>query len=323
VNLPKISISQRTTEPLFKAERPHEDFCINVFNVLRVNEQWHMWYTSYDHTYKGDADSFFCYACSNDGVHWERPDLGLVEYNGNRRNNILIAGRGRGFLGPTVFHEEMAPLAERFKMVCAKAVEEYGFLVFGGTSTDGLQWKLGDNPLLLKNSDTQTVCFRDGDLYRLYVRMWSDSLFKGTRIIGYSESKRFGEFSDPVVIMGPDAEDPADLQFYGTGTSKLAEDLYIMFPQGYYTGTDHVRCHVALSRDGKNFQRVGRQPLIDLGTGFDRNCVYVAPGVFPAEAPGSYWVYYLGTAINHDENWPAKAKYSGGIGRFLLTVAVK
>lgn len=322
MKLPEVTISHRTTEPLFKAERPYEDFCINVCSVLHDNGRWHMWYTAYDHTYRHDDDGFFCYARSNDGVRWERPDLGLTEYGGNKHNNILIASRDlapphRGLLGPTIFLDEAAPPAERFKLVCARPP---GWIVFGGTSPDGVHWALGNEPLLPQTSDTQIVCFRDSNLYRLYVRMWSGEVYTSTRIIGYSESREFGSFPDPVVIMGPEEDDPNDLQFYGSGTAMLENGWYIMFPQGYYTGVDHVLCHVAFSRDGVNFQRLGREPLVGLGQGFDSRCVYVAPGLFPTGQPGSYWVYYLGTAVKHDDNWPDKARYAGGVGRFMLTL---
>ncbi len=32
------------------------------------------------------------YAESKDGIHWEMPDLGIVEYNGSKHNNILLDG---------------------------------------------------------------------------------------------------------------------------------------------------------------------------------------------------------------------------------------
>ena len=35
------------------------------------------------------VSSFFCYAESEDGVHWKRPELGLVEFQGSKQNNIL------------------------------------------------------------------------------------------------------------------------------------------------------------------------------------------------------------------------------------------
>ena len=48
---------------------------------------------------RGQAPGYWrpmCYAESDDGVHWTKPDLGLVEYNGGTRNNIcLIEGEPR------------------------------------------------------------------------------------------------------------------------------------------------------------------------------------------------------------------------------------
>ena len=32
------------------------------------------------------------YAVSKDGLHWEKPELGLVEFEGSRRNNIVFNG---------------------------------------------------------------------------------------------------------------------------------------------------------------------------------------------------------------------------------------
>src|SRR5690625_2883705 len=32
----------------------------------------------------------FCYAFSKDGINWEKPNLGIVEFNGNTNNNIIM-----------------------------------------------------------------------------------------------------------------------------------------------------------------------------------------------------------------------------------------
>lgn len=31
-----------------------------------------------------------CYAYSTDGIRWERPELGLIEFNGSARNNLVM-----------------------------------------------------------------------------------------------------------------------------------------------------------------------------------------------------------------------------------------
>lgn len=52
-----------------------------------------MWYEAYDHNYRSDGDGYLCYSRSSDGVKWEKPNMGLVEYGGNTNNNR--AGRCR------------------------------------------------------------------------------------------------------------------------------------------------------------------------------------------------------------------------------------
>ena len=319
-----MRITQRTNHPLIIADRPYEDFTLGWLSVIKDNGCWHMWYLSYDHNYKDDRDGFICYASSKDGVKWEKPNLGLVEYNGNKDNNIIFAGAAtKGIHGHSIFLDPQAPADERFRMAYVDLVEnteQPGWWVYGATSADGIRWKMIEKPILKYNSDTQVSCFRDGDIYRLYVRMWSEGLYKGKRIIGYTQSPTFGGFPDPKPILSPDAQDPDELQFYNSAVSKLADGLYIMFPSAFYTKTGTVIPHIAYSRDGVTFARPTHEPILPLGKDFDSTTIYVAPGAVPADKPGSYWIYYVGGKVKHDDVWPEKVRYNGGFGRFLLEV---
>ena len=116
---PVLTVLERTTEPLLKADRPWEDFCLSSCQVLKVKGRWHIWYTSFDHHYRDDNDSYFCYARSKDGVHWEKPPLGLVAYDQRKNNNILSFGHNVG----SVFLDEKAPAAERFKALAIRMVK--------------------------------------------------------------------------------------------------------------------------------------------------------------------------------------------------------
>lgn len=332
MEIPRFSISERTAEPLLKAERPYEDFTLGYGNVLRIGGQWHLWYEAIDHDYKNDGDRYLCYARSADGVKWERPNLGLYDYRGDRKNNILLYGpaaMGKGGVdGACVFLDEQAPAAERFKMVFSSSPGLDGkgpneWWVYGAVSADGLRWKMLEQPLLKKNSDTHNVCFRDGGRYRMYVRMWSGAMYEGRRQVGYSESKTFGGFANPTVILEPDEKDPADLHFYNSACAHLGKDLYVMFPSAYSTGTDSICAHAAFSRDGQAFRRAGRLPAVDLGKGFDSKSIYVLPGAVPGEKPNTFWIYYLGKGVQHEKNRPGKVRYDGGLGRFLLTIGEK
>jgi len=317
---PKLTVERRTEEPLLVADRPHEDFCIGYCSVIREAGRWRLWYEAYDHTYRNDADGYLCYAESRDGVHWQKPNLDLVEVNGSRDNNVLISGRETGGIhGHNVFLDPTAPPADRYKIVFTRWLDGQ-WQVFGGASADGFYWRLSDTPLLARNSDTQNVCFRDGDLYRLYVRLWSQPNFGGKRLVGHTASSTFGAFPDPDPILRPSSLDPDNLHLYNNAATRLAEGLYLMLPSAFYTGEDVVRVHAAWSTDGHTFRRLGREPLLDVGRGFDSMGLYVAPGALPADEPNAYWFYYVGTNVGHDQNHPQSVRYAGGLGRFLLRV---
>src|SRR5687767_754313 len=53
--------------------------------ILQVGDEYRMWYSGYD----AEASRHLCYAVSKDGLHWEKPKLGLVTYKGGTANNML------------------------------------------------------------------------------------------------------------------------------------------------------------------------------------------------------------------------------------------
>jgi hypothetical protein len=314
---PRLTISQRTVEPLIKADKPWERYCLGYCQVIRTVKKWRMWYGSFDHRYQNDSENFLCYAESSDGLHWDKPDLGLILYDGSRHNNIILQA---GVIGPSIFIDADAPPSDRYKMAYVKWTGGR-WPVYGATSPDGLHWTLGNTPLLDFNSDTQQTCFRDGAGYRLFVRMWSGRKdFEGRRIVGESFSSSFGGFPPPRQILDVDERDPSNLQFYNSAVTKLRDGLYIAMPSGFYKGEDMSRVHAAISYDGEHFLRVGARPLLDVGSGFDRMALYVAPGAVAAEESGQYWMYYIGSAAGHDKSSPKHLKHTGGIGRFLITI---
>lgn len=48
--------------------------------------------------------AFICYAESEDGIHWVKPELGLHEFRGSKKNNILLTCPGTHFDSTSVMH---------------------------------------------------------------------------------------------------------------------------------------------------------------------------------------------------------------------------
>jgi len=94
---------------------------------------------------KGARELRACYAVSRDGVHWEKPNLGLVEYNGSKENNIvdLLEGRCNLSLMPMIYDPEDPDPNRRFKVAFESS--RHDFRVSVAYSPDGLRWSESPN----------------------------------------------------------------------------------------------------------------------------------------------------------------------------------
>ena len=69
----------------------------------------------YYSTFNPNQPSLVCVAESADGLRWQRPIVGTVEYSGSRDNNIVMSG----IVHPSVMHEPDDPAAP-FKLIWQK-----------------------------------------------------------------------------------------------------------------------------------------------------------------------------------------------------------
>jgi hypothetical protein len=305
---PRIRLLERTAQPLLVSDRPWEAFTLSYLTVIKTGKTWNLWYGSYDPDYKYDCDAFLCYARSADGVHWEKPELGLVPFQGNSRTNIVIDGRKIQANCTTVFRDEHAPPAERYKGLLqaflGRDAQRHGIWKNqGAVSPDGLHWKILPEPIYPWNSDTQNVAFWDRDRYRMYLRLWrgvgpdgkpfvsTETTGAKTRTIGLAESPTFTRFPKGEEVLAPHGELGSNVDYYANACTKLRDDLYVMFISAFDKTRDVLRIHAAASRDGRAFALVGTAPVLDLGSGFDSKGIYVAPGAFPGAARNTYWFY--------------------------------
>src|SRR2546427_4136847 len=59
-------------------------------SVVREENRWRLWYSAHDEA----GQPRMAYAESRDGLHWEKPRLGLVTFNGTSANNLVAAEAG-------------------------------------------------------------------------------------------------------------------------------------------------------------------------------------------------------------------------------------
>lgn len=147
-----------------------------------------------------------CYAESDDGIHWRKPDLGLYEVNQTRQNNVVLADHppfSHNF-SPFIDTRPGVPADERFKALAGAGRDKQtdSGLVKAGlhsfASADGINWrKLGDGPVITDGAfDSQNVAFwsEHEKTYVCYFRTWSE----GFRTISRTTSPDFTNWSEPV-----------------------------------------------------------------------------------------------------------------------------
>ncbi len=196
---------------------------------------------------------FCCYAESDDGIAWRKPNLGLVAFNGSKENNIVIAtgkmiGPGGGTLNvdpghPAIFKDDNPAVAAdaRYKAI-VRSSSPNGLLPL--KSPDGLHWSpMSDKPMLhgLGVFDSQNLAFWDPTLgkYRAYWRIFTpgvvtDSVRKppSYRAIRTATSDDMIHWSKPVDITYADS--PQE-QLYTNQIKPYARapHLLIGFPTRY------------------------------------------------------------------------------------------
>ena len=139
--------------------------------LLKDGGKYRLWYESYLPSARGDEDARICYAESEDGFTWKKPQLGLIDYEGSKANN-LVYQNGHG---ATIFIDPTAQAAERYKLIHLDRVplqmvngKQMNAFVFGAVSPDGIHWKRLGEPL----SGTRAIRNRCATTIRCCGSMW-------------------------------------------------------------------------------------------------------------------------------------------------------
>jgi hypothetical protein len=277
-------------------DRPWELGGMHYSHVSRDGDRFKMWYRS-DPGEDSNRDivSLSCYAESDDGIVWEKPSLGLREFDGSTDNNVFYPPEGDRSINPSVIVDHSAPPSERYKMVNRGRKDLRGY-----TSADGLRWTpLESNPIHTDGPfDSQNILIWDDarERYVVYMRGVSESVagtFKGGhRSIRRSESADFRVWTPPRTVVEADEDDPPDFHFYTNAAVKYARaaNAFLMFPMVFHSERQYPTApqigladiQLMTSRDGiswdRRFREAFMRPGRDERNWVDRNPI-MGPGI--------------------------------------------
>ena len=303
--------------PVLWPDRPWEGNIVMAGAVLRHPEtgSFQMWYDSLDkraEAEQGFGEQNICYAVSRDGIHWDKPVVGDVEYRGSKENNIVMGRGALRFVGNTgvVFDPEEPNEEQRYRMLIYGMTSDTtrpGYLA--AFSPDGAHWKMTEDWVDPREGDTTTLMLDPAaeKRYVNYTRRCGMMEQHRRRTIFRSESSDFMHWTDPELVLVPDLADSHDLQFYRM-TAFRYESLYIGFLHCFHTKEDRIDIQLVMSRDNRMWHRTEpRQVLLPSGPkgSWDGAMIWIAsnpPILDPSHQ--RLWIYYTGWNAGHSQRWP-------------------
>lgn len=307
-------VTKHPANPLFVEDKPWEVRLDNVYANVILDEQekiYKCWYspfvidmahetTSVEQRKKagyGDVmqalvkegkwqrEMGICYATSQDGLKWTKPEMDIRKWKGQPSNILDIGPHGAGIFKD--LHE--SDPQRRYKLFAGTA---YAF------SADGVHWSEPvECPEVKAIADTHNNAFWAPELNR-YVgitRNWVDN----QRIVARTESNDFIAWTKAVEVL----RGTPRCQVYAMNVFRYA-DIYLGLAMIFDTQTDRVYCEMASSTDTIHWQRIDEgTPLIgnsETRGDYDWGTVYAA--AYPVFLKDEIRLYY-GAGNGPHTNW--------------------
>jgi len=307
-------LTKRSAEPVLQKTEPYEGTRQRPIRVLWDEDQsrWRMWYDSsgLDHPGMDGVASTQNSAVSEDGIHWEKPSLGLFELDGERDNNINVWADGSPAPGGcAVFDEPEDPdPSRRYKMIYYPPGMNY----YLTCSADGTTWRPAQKDPVWRNGagdglEETNFFMRDERVgrYRGYMRVWQRHQTIRTTSLG--ESEDLVHWTGPKIIWQAGPEFGPGAQIYGMNVF-IDGGLYWALPWMCYTDEpleprwrQTIRFKLGWSRDGVHWHPLEPEqdalPLGEAGA-FDEHMMISSCPMVPFDERWRF--YYMGMDAKHD-----------------------
>ncbi len=307
-------------EVVFQVEGPLENACSGVYSVIVDSDgRYLLYYRGYyplgEQSGDWRVEQTAHVAMSDEGIHFERPHLGIYDLADEGHNNVVWQGYQAHNLVPFLDPRPDVDDEKRYKAVGGSGERK----LYGLFSPDGVHWKLAqEDPLDIDGAfDSANVPLWDPlkGKYRLFSRYFDKQEDRGVRAIQSCESDDFIHWTEPVPHhYGEDI--PAE-QLYTNATTPCpgAEHILLSFPKRFvpereapvdisemdYPGKGLSDAVMMSSRDGvhwdRTFMEAWLQPGLDERNWTHRN---QTPAVGILQTSQTEWSMY---AAEH-YGWP-------------------
>jgi len=199
--------------PVLEVDKPWEAHVVNVMTVLpgEDGEGFRMWYYCWSEDKNPDGSrrggQRICYATSEDGIHWVKPNLGLYDWDGGghsepTKDNNMLPPKSPVFVIPTPWEKDPN-----------KKYHGVGGMYDAYTSPDGLRWTLLAEKIISGGDTSHFYWDYHTNRFRCHVKGGGgpnvDSALYSMprRTVGFSESDDMKKFPPLRLVMVPDDVD--------------------------------------------------------------------------------------------------------------------
>lgn len=325
--------ARKYPDPVLEAEHPWEYNCPVMYGtVLHRGERFQMWYVCWTRL----SGCRVCYAESSDGVHWEKPKLGLHEFSGSKSNNIILESSSpSGKLDDISVIDDPDDSEWPLKALYWDSAVPKSYSgpatrgILAAHSRDGILWEPIGLVLPGWGDRFNAISQKINGNFFLYGRAPEQTgigeVPRG-RVVYHMESPDLKRWSKPRLVLAPDADDPPLMQFY-SATAFPYEGLVLGSIERMHMSPDKLDTEIIWSRDGKTWTRSsGRSRFIEWGLPgrFDSDWINLPTGA-PIRhrrtgmdtASNRLWFYYSGRTGAHGAPYPHN---HGAIGLATLRI---
>jgi hypothetical protein len=290
--------ARKYRKPVIQPDRAYEGGCLGYGSAICRNDQIHIWYP----VFNPEAKDKVCYAVSDDGLNFRKPDLGFYEWKGSCKNNICIMPEEPGVIDCIAVisddQEPEWPLKAVYWQGIIGPRDSTGLWARRGLvaarSKDGLKWENTPGPFCHGWGDrTNALPTRDKGKFVVYTRQPANPYL--SRVVYRIESEDMVTWSDPEIVLKQNVEDPPRYEPYSLQAFK-AGDIYIGFVERMHTVPDRLDSEFVFSRDGLNWQRSRkREAFLPAGQSSDWDADWSClMSSAPIVKNNRLWFYYGG-----------------------------
>lgn len=242
------------------------------------------------------------YAESDDGVHWDKPQLGLHELHGNSRNNVvLVEGKYIDDISVIETPDDTSWPLKALYWANDTADGKPG--IFLARSKNGIHW------------DKQGKVLNWGDRFNAVARQVNgkfllfgrdDVTYPGAkkgRVVVRSESDDLIHWTAAELILQTDLDDPVCMQSYSLTVFPYADVLIGGFERMYFS-PDKLDVEIVWSRDaGRTWRRsIHRPRFIEWGHSPSWDSHWIAlPSNAPIRRGNRLYFFYSGRYTTHSD----------------------